>query len=78
LIVGLWGCGVWWWCLQVVFQKQAPVPENRPDIAAMLASASGEKVADEDAVELMRKPFQFLSVQLLRWAGVAGWGGAWL
>lgn len=60
--------------LQIVFQKQAPVPENRPDVAAMLASASGEKAADEDAVELMRKPFQFLSVQLLRCVCV---GGAW-
>jgi hypothetical protein len=54
-------------CLkQVVFQKQAPVAENKPDIAAMLASASGEKAPEDDTPELMRKPFQFLSVLLLR------------
>ena len=52
--------------LQVVFQKQAPVAENKPDIAAMLASASGEKPIEDDTPEMMRKPFQFLSVQLLR------------
>lgn len=42
------------------------MPENKPDIAAMLASASGEKAPEDDTPELMRKPFQFLSVLLLR------------
>jgi hypothetical protein len=51
---------------QVVFQNKAPVAENKPDLVAMLASASGEKAPEDDTPELMRKPFQFLSVLLLR------------
>lgn len=51
---------------QIVFQNKAPVAENKPDLVAMLASASGEKAPEDDTPELMRKPFQFLSVLLLR------------
>lgn len=50
-----------------MFQK-APVAENKPDVAAMLAAAGepGLKTTDDDTPEVMRKPFQFLSVVLLR------------
>lgn len=52
--------------LQVVFQNKAPA-DNKPDVQSMLLAA-GEKVAgaDDDTPEVMRKPFQFLSVVLLR------------
>lgn len=53
--------------LQVVFQNKAPA-DNKPDVQAMLLAA-GEKVegtADDDTPEVLRKPFQFLSVVLLR------------
>jgi len=50
--------------LQVVFQKPTQA-ENKPDVAAMLASAGGDKPEDEQ-VEVAKKPFQFLSVLLLR------------
>lgn len=52
--------------LQVVFQNKAPA-DNKPDVQSMLLAA-GEKVegAEDDTPEVMRKPFQFLSVVLLR------------
>ncbi len=49
----------------MVFQ-QKPSQDNKPDVAAMLAAAGGDKPAEEEAVEVARKPFQFLSVVLLR------------
>ncbi|WIA08554.1 hypothetical protein OEZ85_007986 [Tetradesmus obliquus] len=62
---------------EVIFQNNAP-PDNKPNVAAMLASAGNDPAsalrttglaADKDAddtPDFARKPFQFLSVSLLR------------
>eukprot|EP00882_Tetradesmus_deserticola_P003591 GHRQ01003801.1.p1 GENE.GHRQ01003801.1~~GHRQ01003801.1.p1 ORF type:complete len:368 (+),score=169.89 GHRQ01003801.1:267-1370(+) len=62
---------------EVIFQNNAPA-DNKPNVAALLASAGGDATSAlrttglasdkdaDDAPDFARKPFQFLSVVLLR------------